>query len=262
MIASAFALGVGCEQVPTRGPLGLRRDELVRVLRFGLPNGVNWFLEFAAFVLFINLVVGHLGTSVLAAMNVVMQINSISFMPAFGMSSAGAILVANAIGARAYARVWPIVRLTLALNCGYMASVGLLYWLAPEPLIGLFRPRALPAEHLLAAGATMLALSALWQIFDAVQMGLSEALRAAGDTTYCMNARLVLAWLVFTPAAWTLVLVLDGGIAAIMASLIGYLALLALAFGVRFASGRWRQIDLLGIEAPVLPVAEPVESAR
>ena len=39
----------------------------------------------------------------------------------------------------------------------------------------------------------MLALSALWQLFDATSMTLSEALRAAGDTTYCMNARIVLA---------------------------------------------------------------------
>ncbi|HMJ13079.1 MAG TPA: MATE family efflux transporter, partial [Polyangiaceae bacterium] len=54
---------------------GFRVSELKRVLRFGLPNGVNWFLEFAAFALFVNVVVAHLGTSVLAAFNVVMQIN-------------------------------------------------------------------------------------------------------------------------------------------------------------------------------------------
>ena len=81
-----------------RGRLGLNLQELWRVLRFGLPNGVNWFLEFAAFVLFINVVVAHLGTTVLAAFNVVMQINSISFMPAFGVSSAGAIFVGEATG--------------------------------------------------------------------------------------------------------------------------------------------------------------------
>jgi MATE family multidrug resistance protein len=248
--AGAFTLGIGCRQARVSGPLGLRRVELLRVLRFGLPNGVNWFLEFAAFALFINVVVGHLGTSTLAAMNVVLQINSISFMPAFGVASAGAILVGTAIGAGRHDQVWPIVRMTLAVTCTWMVSVGVVYWLAPSQLIGLFRPRDVPAENLIAIGAMMLALSALWQLFDAMAMSLSEALRAAGDTTWCMNARIVLAWFVFTPGAWFAVLVLDGGVPAIMASVIGYIALLALALAFRFATGRWRQIDLLGSELP------------
>src|SRR5258706_9039401 len=41
------------------GEGGLRVSELSRMLRFGVPNGLNWFLEFSAFILFINLVVGH-----------------------------------------------------------------------------------------------------------------------------------------------------------------------------------------------------------
>src|SRR5437868_14689786 len=39
----------------------LSRRELWRVVRFGLPNGVNWFLEFAAFQLFVNGVFAGLG---------------------------------------------------------------------------------------------------------------------------------------------------------------------------------------------------------
>jgi multidrug resistance protein, MATE family len=244
--AAAFAFEYGTKGTRRPGPLGLERGEFWRVIRFGVPNGVNWFLEFAAFVLFINVVVGHLGTSVLAAFNVVLQINSISFMPAFGLASAGAILVGNAIGARRIDRVWPIVRRTLAVACSWMATIGLSYWLLPEPLIGLFRPRDLPAETLVTTGAAMLALSAIWQLFDAAGMTVSEALRAAGDTTFCMNARIVLAWFVFMPGAWLAVRVYDGGTVAIMGAVIVYIALLAIVLGFRFVSGRWRDIDLLG----------------
>src|SRR5262249_17337651 len=100
----------------SRRPEGLRASEFVRMLRFGLPNGINWFLEFAAFALFINVVVGHLGTTKLAAFNVVMQLNSVAFMPAFGLATAGAILVGEAIGRKAHAEVWPLVRLTMIVN--------------------------------------------------------------------------------------------------------------------------------------------------
>src|SRR6201999_3522683 len=94
-------------------PRSLGFAEFLRFLRFGAPNGLNWFLEFAAFALFINVVVVHLGTTTLAAFNVVMQLNSVAFMPAFGLASGGAILVGEAIGRRTYTEVWPVVRLGL-----------------------------------------------------------------------------------------------------------------------------------------------------
>ncbi len=230
----------------------LRRRELLRVLRFGLPNGVNWFLEFVAFVLFINVVIGHLGTTTLAAFNVVMQLNSLAFMPAIGVASGGAILVGEAIGRRAHEQVWPIVKLAGGVNVIWMVSIGVCYIALPEPLIGLFRPRDLPAETLMAVGATMLALSGLWQLFDALGITLSETLRAAGDTTWCMGARIVLAWVVFTPLSWSAVLVFGGGVLTVMSCLIAYLVVLALAFGWRFASGSWREIDLVGREPEVV----------
>lgn len=254
LLATLFAVGYGYERGSGSASVirTLRMRELLRVLRFGLPSGMNWFLEFAAFAVFINLVVGSLGTSVLAAMNVVIQINSISFMPAFGVASAGAILVGNAIGAGQRELVAAIVRRTLAVSCSWMAATGLLYFSAPAQLIGLFRPGDVDAEQLLAAGAVMLALSALWQVFDAAAMTLSEALRAAGDTVFCMNARIVLSWLVFVPSAWIAVRVLHGGVQAIILSMCGYMALLAAAFAWRFTSGRWQAIDLLGDAVPEL----------
>ena len=75
----------------------LRRPELLRLVRFGLPSGLNWFLEFAAFAFFVNVVVAGLGTTSLAALMAVVQLNSAAFMPAFGLASAGAILAGQAI---------------------------------------------------------------------------------------------------------------------------------------------------------------------
>jgi MATE family multidrug resistance protein len=95
-IAMAFARRH--RQMGADGPLALRVSEFLRLLRFGVPNGLNWFMEIAAFTLFLNAVVSRLGTTVLAAMNAILQINSISFMPAFGLASAGAVLVGQAIG--------------------------------------------------------------------------------------------------------------------------------------------------------------------
>src|SRR3569623_1089744 len=82
-----------------RGAGRLSISEFRRVIRFGLPNGLNWFIEFAAFQLFVNGVMASLGDETVAALNVVLAVNSITFMPAFGLASAGSILAAQSIGA-------------------------------------------------------------------------------------------------------------------------------------------------------------------
>jgi MATE family multidrug resistance protein len=244
VLLAGFLRGAGYE--PVQGALGLKRAEFVRMLRFGVPSGMNWFFEFLAFAVFINLVVGHLGTMALAAFNVVIQVNALSFMPAFGVASAGAVLVGETIGRRAHGEVASIVKVTSIVAAAWMGTVGLVYVLFPAPIFSLFGADDASSATLIQIGVTMLVLSALWQLFDAVSMVLSEALRAAGDTAWCMTARLVLAWVVFVPLSWTAVLVFDGEVVTVMAAVIGYLGLLAVAFVHRFMSGRWREIELVG----------------
>jgi MATE family, multidrug efflux pump len=218
--------------------------ELGRVARFGLPNGVNWFLEFAAFQLFLNGVMPDLGNITLGALMVVMAINGVAFMPAFGLASSGAVLAGQAIGRGDKDGVWPAVRLTLMATATWMVGVGLLYLIAPATILGWFAPPDHRAE-LIATGATMLIISAGWQIFDAAAMTFTEALRAAGDTAWSAGARLVLAWCGFAPAGFITVRALGGGVISAMACLVVYLALLAMTLAWRFRTGAWRRIQLI-----------------
>jgi MATE family multidrug resistance protein len=228
-----------------RGRLGLSLRELSRVIRFGLPNGMNWFLEFAAFQLvFVNFVFSGLGDELVAALNVVIAINSVSFMPAFGLASAGAILAGQAIGRGDRDAVWPHVKVTLLCTMTWMGAIGVVYIALPVPLMDLFNEGGGSAA-LVTTGATMLAISAAWQLFDAIGITLSETLRSAGDTFWTATMRFVLAWGLFLPASFYVVRELDGGALGAMACLVGYLALLAGAFAYRFRSGAWRHIELI-----------------
>jgi MATE family multidrug resistance protein len=229
---------------PRGGRLALSGRELGRVVRFGLPNGINWFFEFAAFQMFVNVVVADLGDTSVAALNVVIAINSVSFMPAFGLASAGAILAGQAIGAGDKAGVWPQVKLTLACTAAWMGVIGVFYLVLPQHLIELFDSEG-KAPQLVTVGVTMLALSAAWQLFDAVSITLSETLRAAGDTTWTAVVRLVLAWGIFFPAAYVIVTSYGGGAVGAMLCLVAYVAILAGLFAYRFRSGAWKNIELI-----------------
>lgn len=229
-----------------------RWSEVRSMLRFGLPSGFNWFLEFGAFALFLNVAVAELGKLPFAALNVIIQVNGVAFMPAFGVATAGAILAGQSIGAGAHDQVGRIVRLTLGVTAAWMGAIGLLYLAMPSAIMGLFsRDEAdlgVAATDLVAVGAPMLAISSATQFFDAAAMTLSETLRAAGDTAWTLGARVVVAWVVFVPTSLATVYVFDGGTVAIMICLVAYSASLAGAMAWRFRSGRWRDIDLTGHE--------------
>lgn len=222
----------------------LSAHELWRMLRFGLPSGFNWLIEFLAYVVFVNVVVSKLGTATLAALNSVMQLNSASFMPAFGLSSAGAILVGQAIGAQKKDEVPGLVWLTVRTAAAWQGFIGLFYFFIPALLMKPFADGPGGAE-VLEVGTRVLMVSAAWQLFDATAMAYAETLRAAGDTLFPMVVRTVIAWFVFLPGAAYSVYGL--GLAEVAASLwlVGYLGLLAVAMVLRFRSGRWRSMELV-----------------
>src|SRR3954468_10020817 len=95
-------------------------------------------------------------------------------------------------------------------------------------------------------GTRMLMLSAAWQIFDAVSMVLAEALRAAGDTSFTLWVRAIVAWVVFAPGAYISVRVFHASDLVAVGWLVVYLALLAVVLLLRFRAGHWRHIVLTG----------------
>jgi MATE family multidrug resistance protein len=226
-------------------PAPLRLAELWRMLRFGLPSGLNWFFEFFAFNFFITVIVAGLGTTSLAALMAVMQINSVAFMPAFGVASAGAILVGQAIGAGRKDQVPGLVGLAFRVCAGWQAAAGLAYLAVPALLFAPFATDPATGPALLATGQRMLRLSTAWQLFDAAAAVLAESLRAAGDTAFTLWARLAIAWGIFVPGAWVTVRVLGGGDLAAVGWIVLYLAALALVLWLRFRSGAWRRLVLV-----------------
>lgn len=223
----------------------LRAGELWRMLRFGFPSGLNWFFEFAAYAFFVNVVVAGLGTTSLAALMAVIQVNSVAFMPAFGLASAGAILVGQAIGAGRRDAVPGLVRLTFVVAAVWQSLVALAYLAAPELVMSAFARDPASARELVAAGRRMLLMSAAWQLFDAAASVLAESLRAAGDTAFPMWVRVALAWLVFAPGSFVSVRVLGAGDVVAVGWLVLYIFALAVFLFLRFRSGAWRRIALV-----------------
>lgn len=227
------------EQFHTGRAIVVPWSELRAALRVGLPMGVGDFIEIASFSTFFALI-ARLGTDMLAANQIALQYMSISFTFGFAVNMATASLVAQYLGGKQpeYAEA-VTYRACLVAMVG-MGLIGLGYLIAPQTLMGIFSDEPSVIE----AGVTVLQLVALYQIFNAIEIVLAGALNGAGDTTFTMMARTILAWGFFIPLVWVMIYPLQTGIWGAWVGALVYLGGLGLLYFWRFRGGKWKTIVL------------------
>jgi MATE family multidrug resistance protein len=209
--------------------------DLRRVLATGLPMGLGDFIEISSFAAFFALI-GRLGTEILAANNIALQFMSISFTVGIAVAQASSSLVAQYLGAQDPQNAERVGYRATLMAMVLLGIAGLSYLIAPAFLMSLYSDDIRVIE----AGVAILRLVALYQVFNAAAFVLGGSLNGAGDTTYTMLMRLFMAWGIFLPLAYVLIFPLEGGIRGAWASAMVYLAGLALAYLLRFRSGRWK----------------------
>lgn len=236
-----------------RNALRFDRVLMKQLLRFGVPSGLHLLVDVGAFAVFL-LLTGRMDDVSLAASNIALSINNVAFMPLLGLSIAATILVGQYQGAKDSANASRAGWAALQLAWCYMVLAGLSFVLFPDFYLRMFMSRdaAYSMDELLRVGRPMLYMLAAWGMFDVVNIMMSGALKGAGDTRFVMIYMLVMGWFVWLPAElW--VIRGGGGIIAVWLVLTGYVLILAVGFWWRWQSGRWKTIDVLGHEIPVLP---------
>jgi MATE family multidrug resistance protein len=227
----------------------LDRPLFGRLMRFGLPNGVGLFLDIAAFTAFIFLI-GDVGKTALAANNLVLSLETVSFMPILAISIATSTLVGQMIGEGRPEVGVRCAGSALKLNLLYTGSLAVLFTVLPDVFIRLFAPRtALDFAAIADQARSLLRILAVFILVDAVNITYAGAIKGAGDTRFQMTVSVILAWLFFVPGVWVICNVLRWRIEWAWVWSTIYLTLLAVAFWLRFRSNRWRDIDLVG-QAP------------
>lgn len=213
--------------------------ELREVFRVGLPMGLGDFFDIAAFSVFFAMI-GRLGTETLAANNIALQYMSISFTLGVAIAQACSSLVAQYLGAKEPKQAERVGYRAMFLGMVVMGLVGMAYLIAPRFLMSLFSDD----PTVIQAGVIILTLVAFYQVIDGLTIVLGGALNGAGDTTFTMVARAVMAWVVFVPSVYVLIFVFKTGIGGAWAGAFLFLLGLAILYFWRFRSGRWKLINL------------------
>ncbi|HSG53907.1 MAG TPA: MATE family efflux transporter [Paracoccaceae bacterium] len=204
------------------------------VLRLGLPIGATLLAEIALFAAS-AMMMGWLGTVPLAAHGIAIQIISAIFMIPLGLSSAGTVRVGRALGRRDAEGIRRAAVTVHGLALGVAICGAAVLWLSPGPLVRLFLDEANPeAEAIMATGATLLAVAAVFQIVDTLQVVSAGLLRGLRDTRLPMMMAIVSYWLVGMPTAYVLGFVLDLGGVGVWSGLAVGLACAAVLLTLRF----------------------------
>lgn len=188
-------------------PLRLNGSRVRTLIRIGLPAAGQVLFEVGVFALATALA-GRVSADALAANQIALNMASLTFMVPYGIGSAGAVRVGQAIGRRdmigARAAGWTAI----VLGVGFMALAASAFLMFPATLV-----RAYTAdERVVAIGVALLFVAAIFQLFDGLQGVTTGVLRGAGDTHTPMFWNLGGHWLVGLPLGYYLCFHLGRGV--------------------------------------------------
>ncbi len=237
-----------------RPDMGLLR----RLIRFGLPNGIQFFLDMLGITIFI-LIIGRLGTESLAATNIAFNVNTFAFMPMIGLGITVSVLVGQYLGMNDPGKAEYSVYSGLHLAIAYMGSIALLYVFAPG-LFLYFYAAGTDAEIVKPTAdlaKVLLRFVALYCVFDAMNIIFASAIKGAGDTRFVMKAIIILSIFGLVVPTVAALFFLDLGIYAGWTVLTGYVMLLGIVFMLRFMGGRWKSMRVIEESPVTIPPSRP-----
>jgi MATE family multidrug resistance protein len=207
----------------------LRGDEVRRMLRVGMPMGLQFAFE-VAFFSSVSVLMGRMGALLLAAHQVALSISSAPFHACLGIGSATSVVVGQRIGAGDQRGALLAGIGGVGLGFALMTTTGICFLLFPTLIVRAFTDDAGVIE----IGCVLLRIAGFFALSDGVQAVASGALRGAGDTLWPFALHLCAHWVVGMPCALVFAFVLDGGAAGLWWGLTTGLTVSAVSLTIRF----------------------------
>jgi MATE family multidrug resistance protein len=239
------------ESLPLMSNWRLDTELLRKFLRYGVPSGLHYFVDYSGFTVFL-LIIGNLSSRDLAATNLAFSINGLIFVPLLGFGTAIQTLVGHHIGARKIAAAHQTTRNAVVLGVLWTGLTALLLILVPRLCLSPFfmfadnaTGQGADVEPLVQTASKLLQFVAVYSVFDALAVVFSSALRGAGDTVYPMIITLLSSWLVMVLPAWLIIHSDHPDILKLWVSCTVHISLTGLAMGLRYRAGRWDKLRLV-----------------
>ena len=170
-----------------------------KILGLGIPSAFQYIFEVGAFSSAV-IIVGWLGTKQLAAHQIAINLASISFMMTLGISSAGAIRVANAVGKQDIKQVREAGYTAIVLGASLMAACGVIFIIFRNFLPSLY----ISDPKVISYASTLLIIAAIFQISDGTQAVGIGILRGLTDVKIPTLITFIAYWVIALPVGYLL----------------------------------------------------------
>ncbi|MFC1868774.1 MATE family efflux transporter, partial [Thermodesulfobacteriota bacterium] len=226
---------------------GFDKTLFLRLMRFGLPSGVQFFIEIFGFTFFVQML-GRLGDLELAASNIVFSIEMLAFVPMIGFHIGNSTLVGQSIGRGCPEEGVYSTTSALHITLAYMLLIAALFVFMPEPLIYLFKARQYTPEEyaeIMGLGVILMRFVAVFCFFNALNLIFSGAIKGAGDTRFIMWTIAALALGIMVIPTYLAIEVLGAGIYTAWTLATLYSCALGTAFMLRYRQGKWKRMRVI-----------------
>ena len=210
--------------------------QLLKVARTAV---VQYFISTASWMTLTRFNAGF-GAAAVAGYSLAVRIILFTILPSWGICSAAATLVGQNLGARQPERSERAVWLAGLYNMIFLTIVGIVFFLAANPVVGLFRPGA----AVIPVAVTCLQYISLGYPFYAWGMVMEQAFNGAGDTKTPTWINLFCYWLLQVPVAWYLAYRAGLGPRGVYLGICGADAVLAIVAVILFRRGRWKLAEV------------------
>lgn len=204
---------------------------MLKVLKTSIPLSLQNLVEITAFSLS-AIMVGWLGVVPLASHQVAMSMSSFSFMIALGIGAAATIRVSHQYGYGDYKSMRIAGFASIHLSVVLMALCGIAYIVFRNYIPIIYTQDPLVREM----AATLLIMSALFQVFDAMQLASLACLRALADVKIPLVFSIISYYLVSLPMGYFFGFTLSMGPVGVWIGLLLGLAFAGILFMSRFNS--------------------------
>ena len=214
----------------------LRPDRVIirACLKVAIPNMFQRFATSLGYVVFASMI-NSLGETSAAAHTIANTVESLFYIPGYGMQTASAALSGFAYGAKDEIRLKRLVKTIIPLEVLLMiVSGGLLFIFAPQ-LMSLFSKDG----AVIALGSTVLRMVAVSEPFYGVPIVIEGILQGLGKTVVPFIFSVMGMWCVRIAGTFVFTQIAAGGLVEAWGCMIGHNLVLFIMFVAYFSSGKW-----------------------
>ena len=211
-----------------------KSDTVSTAFKIGAPMGLQHMLMGGAQIVS-TLIVAPLGTIAIAAHSLAITVESLCYMPGYGIAEAATTLVGQGIGAGQRLLTRSFAYLSVSLGITIMTVMGIMMWIFAPELMGIMSP----VEEVIALGTDVLRIEAWAEPMFAAAIVVNGVFIGAGDTFIPAIMSLASMWAVRLTLAATLAP--KYGLKGVWTAMAIELFFRGSIFLVRLFKGRWSE---------------------